>query len=220
MTVDSAPPPPNSPPNKPTVEPDIGTVNEPVHFKIKSTDSDDDELWYRIDWDYNGTNMAPNLFVPGGIDSYVVSGTGVPQGTLVVPFPENTWIGEGIYTIGVTATDSFGQISDVAVHNIDIQAASAPSSDISIGSDNHNVWSGEEVTITWSANNVISCNVAGPGVSVTYDPAPGNMANGSRTVVITADSTFTIECNPLDGSPPTGDSVTVRLKTIPNFEEI
>lgn len=67
-------------------------------------------------------------------------------------------------------------------------------------------------TITWSAQNVNSCQISGPGIS-------SNLLSGSSpTAPITDRSVYTIACTKTDGSAAAPQSVTVI--PIPLFEEL
>jgi hypothetical protein len=66
-------------------------------------------------------------------------------------------------------------------------------------------------TITWSAQNVSSCVVSGPGISSTA------LSGSAPTSPIRARSVYTIACTKTDGTAATPKSVTVN--PVPVFEE-
>lgn len=64
------------------------------------------------------------------------------------------------------------------------------------------VLAGNRSTITWTTANVVSCEVAGPGLSSTN-------LNGSRDVVVNSQVTFTITCQTLGSPVPKSATVNV-----------
>ncbi|MEK7114014.1 MAG: hypothetical protein AAB850_00485 [Patescibacteria group bacterium] len=83
---------------------------------------------------------------------------------------------------------------------------------VSITANPPRVYSGDPSTISWSATQVNSCAISGPGVSATG-------LTGSRTPTISAQSTYTITCQ-TNGAPliPLIDSVIVNI-IISDFTE-
>ena len=83
------------------------------------------------------------------------------------------------------------------------------------------VRSGTTSTISWSANNVTSCEVTDPSgaklASGNADNSNNFSKNSPYVATITAQSTFTIVCKTSSGGSDVTDSVTVNL--IPSFLE-
>lgn len=71
---------------------------------------------------------------------------------------------------------------------------------------------GDPVTILWTASDINSCSVSGPGIDRSYTTSP---VSDSAEVIIQEQSTYTIVCQL--GGTQVSDSVTVKL--IPSFDE-
>ncbi|MFA7302586.1 MAG: CARDB domain-containing protein, partial [Candidatus Paceibacterota bacterium] len=86
--------------------------------------------------------------------------------------------------------------------------------DIKIKAVPARVRKGTQSTITWSASNVETCSVTGPGLTGNLTNLPAPIAETSQTTTITSQSTYTISCN--GGT----ESKTVVVNILPIPEEI
>lgn len=89
----------------------------------------------------------------------------------------------------------------------------APPAAVQIDATPRIVNPGTPTELEWTATNVASCVITGPGGPWTGANSP---AGGQQTGNVTQTTTFTITCNDLDGGQES-DSVIVRLN--PNFQE-
>ncbi len=102
------------------------------------------------------------------------------------------------YTI-VCSNGGEGRITVVVLHPI-----------LALTANPTRVRSGNASTLTWSAQNVDTCSLAGPGVSAS------GTSGSQSTGPVTVESTYTLTCQNTAGSK--SQNVTVTLA--PSFEEI
>ena len=89
---------------------------------------------------------------------------------------------------------------------------------LSIDADPTAVRSGGNADVAWSANEVTSCSLSGPNVSVNETAVPPSTSLGGtvNTGALTEESTYTLSCDATDGSTPTA---TRTVHVIPKFNE-
>lgn len=81
--------------------------------------------------------------------------------------------------------------------------------DVTLSANPSRVHLGETTTISWSASQVNSCSISGPGLP------PTSGLSGTRNIVIAEQSTYTITCQ--TNSSPITKTIIVNL--IPSFQE-
>ncbi len=202
------------------------TIGEPETITMKSTDPDNDQIRYGIDWDGDGST---DQYVPSS--GYVSSGTtqtasriyaleGSKKVRVMAQDKEgniSSWAkvsftcaqpAEGVETsafLDLTPTDDNGNLVDnfaVPVANLDLRVV--PSL----------VKQGNTTKVTWSANNVKSCFVNGQN----GDSWSGLLSplGGTVSKPITGATTYTLSCIDLTGAP-LAKQATVNV--IPAFQE-
>ena len=177
----------NQPPNAPTISgPTSGETSQNNTFGFTATDPDNDQIYYEIDWDNNG---SVDVSTPGS--SYVSSGTTL-NGT-------RSWSGAGSYTFQVRTVDFDNARSPWTQHTITITQAAPPTATIE-ASVNNGSWSSSNVTIgaqddvriRWSSANASSCSAAsGSGFSASGTSGTDNSVNEPAAG---NNETFSVNC--------------------------
>lgn len=197
----------NQNPNPPTIGGNTssagGTNNT---FAISGTDPDNDQIFYEIDWDNNGTAEVSS---PGA--GYVNSGIGVQA--------DRSWLVAGSYTFQARTVDTANARSGWTQHTITITSSVPATASMEV-QVNGGAWTtadqtinpGDSVTIRWSSSNATVCTGTGPGLDT------GNSTNGTDGVNAPAPNsatTFTVNCSGPGGS--NSDSITITSRQSPNF---
>lgn len=126
---------------------------------------------------------------------------GAASGSVQVTVSANT-----TYTVVCGQTGTQSSVS-VSVLNSSLSLVAAPS----------RVQSGNTSTLTWSASNVTSCTLVGPGVSAQATAVSGTVSpRNTTTPGITGQSTYTLTCQTA-GNPV---STSVQVNVIPTEQEI
>ena len=103
--------------------------------------------------------------------------------------------------------------SGADIHRTTTVTVLEPTASISASSNRVNV--GDTITVSWNAENVESCSINGPGISLTSPAGTNGVVSGSQEVVITQQSTYIISCSP---GGTNAQSATI-VNIIPTFEE-
>jgi hypothetical protein len=214
----------NNPPSTPTlISGGQCVVGTPHTLSMVSSDPDNDNLKYGIDWDGSG---SVDQWIPGS--GFVASGsTQTASRTYAIP---------GSKTVKVLAQDTNGLSSGWATLSFncaDSATAALNENDTNVGDDAGGtaptsllpdldlrvipslVKSGNTTKVNWSATNVTSCTVSGEN----GDAWSGLLSalGGNISKPITGETTYTLSCLALDGATIT-KSATVRI--IPTFQEL
>jgi parallel beta-helix repeat protein len=156
----------NTPPNTPTIDgPTTGDVSTAYTYSFTTTDPDNNDVKYVIDWG-DGSAKTTSPFGASG-DSYTAS---------------HTWAASGIYSIKVYAEDIYGGISGTATYLVTIGAQTAPPVNGYLVDTNgdgipdswHNNNSGQTTKAEKLANGSYLIDVNGDGNwDYYYNPASG-----------------------------------------------
>jgi hypothetical protein len=197
---------------EPSVSAPVSTI---VPFTIRAIDPEDDNLYYVIDWDDNGSvdERLPD-------SGTVVSGT--PRAT------DYVWSTAGSYTFSVRAIDSAGLASPWVSHTILITDPVVPPPAppiLSLLLDRYLVRAGEVVTakITIMADYQIDCSVYGVAGSPQNFSHAGGVAPQEYTYEtnqLLATQVVESVCTPVvpGYSLPT-ETRSARVQVVPEFEE-
>jgi hypothetical protein len=175
-------------------------------FTITGADPDNDQIYYQIDWDNNGT---VDVNSPGS--GYLNSGTGVTA--------NRSWFAAGPYTFQARTVDIINAPSGWTQHTITITSSVPATASLEV-SVNGGGWTttdqtinpGDSVSVRWSSSNATSCSGSGSGLDT------GNSTSGTdgvNTPAPNSSDTFTVTCSGPGGS--SGDSVTITSRQAPNF---
>lgn len=197
----------NQAPNAPVISgPTSANGGDTNTFGIVATDPDNDQIFYEIDWDNNGTVEVSS---PGS--GYINSGTSININRM--------WFAAGTYTFQARAVDNVNAQSGWTQHTITI-TSSVPATASIEASVNGGAWTttdptvnpGDSVSIRWNSSNATSCSGSGSGFNT------GNATNGTdgvNTPAPNSSDTFTVNCTGPGGS--NSDSIIVTTRQAPNF---
>ncbi len=195
-------------------------VGQPHTINFISTDPDNDQVRYGVDWDADGS-----------IDQYVPSLGYVPSGT--AQNASRTYAVTGAKTVKVLAQDENGLTSNWATVSFDCAGSTTAGLNEADATDDGGgltlltpvpnldlrvipslVRSGNTTKVNWSATGVSSCTVAGQN----GDAWSGLLSaiGGNISKPITAETTYTLTCIDRSGGTLTKQA-TVRI--IPTFQE-
>jgi parallel beta-helix repeat protein len=156
----------NTPPNTPTINgPTTGDVSTAYTYSFTSTDPDNNNLQYVIDWG-DGSAKTTSPFGASG-DSYTAS---------------HTWAASGIYSIKVYAEDIYGGISGTATYLVTIGTPTTqPLNGYLVDTNGdgtpdswHNNNSGQTTSAQRQADGTYLIDVNGDGAwDYIYNPATG-----------------------------------------------
>ncbi len=199
--------PSNKPPLPPTITgPSSGSYNDTHVFNIVSTDPDNDQIRYGIDWD---NNNIVDQWLP--LTDLVNSGTSETM--------SKTWSNQCEY-LGCTGTqyfnaiavDSNGQASTWSTFSINLSDPNSPNTNISclLQSNKNSVTSGDSITLTWSSDNANTCSLSENGSQIS------TLLNGSMTRSNIIDTkSYTLTCNNPSSNPLScNSSVNVSINNL------
>jgi len=199
------------------------TLGTPHTITMTSTDPDNDQIRYGIDWNADG---SIDQFMPGS--GYVPSGT--------MQTASRTYSLAGSKTVKVLAQDSNGNSSGWATLSFtcaDSATAGLNENDNQNTNTNQNntsgptaavldlrvipslVKSGNTTKVNWSASNVSSCNVSAPNGDAWS--ALQSAIGGNISKPITGQTTYTLKCLDLQNQT---DTKTATVHILPTFQEI
>jgi archaellin len=164
----------NNPPTDPIITPSpaSGTTGISLPFTVVSTDPENDQLKYEIDWDNNGTTDA---FTP--TSGYVASGA--PQTTAKI------WTVPGVYTFKVRATDNRGASSGWTADRVTIINPINPCTETTWTPDPSGVCTGLIVSQTSNCSTLRNvpgtkiCNNPPTCKNETWSPDPSGVCANS-----------------------------------------
>jgi hypothetical protein len=198
----------NQPPSAPTITGGTSApTDESIPFNFTATDPDNDQIYYEIDWDNNGTVDANTP-----ASSYVNSGTTLSG--------NRSWPSTGTYTIQARTVDFDNTRSSWTDYSVTIVPGPPPVATLEVqvgtggwGTGNPPpVDTNDTVALRWVSSRAASCsgsnfstggNTSSTGLGVTT-PAPG----GSTT--------FTLTCTGSGGTDSKSITVSAGL---PNFNQ-
>ena len=196
----------NQTPNPPTITYVSGTkqTNQAITFNVQGSDPDNDNVFYEIDWDNNGTVDATTMTVP--------SNTAQPA--------THSWTSAGTQTFQARTVDLSGARSAWTQHSETI-TASPPTATLkySINGGAYTVGDvtvdpGDSISLQWSSTDTTSCSAtqgSGFAASGTTGTDPVNTPAPN-----TSDS-FKVTCTGPGGSATAMVNVTTRQK--PNLNQ-
>jgi hypothetical protein len=226
MTLSVVPAPENAEVHAPTT-PSLQSggacvVGQPHTITFVSTDPDNENLRYAIDWDADGSidQWVPQSgYVPSGnIQSAARTYSIAGEKTLKVMAQDESGLTSGWATLSFDCTDSVtagldtdGQIGSVGGAGPFLP----PSADLDIRAIPSLLRQGNTTLVNWSAEDVESCTVQGDnGDNWSGTKSP---VGGETSSPITGETTYTLSCLDADGTPHTKQA-TVRI--IPTFQEL
>jgi hypothetical protein len=160
----------NQPPNPPTIDgPTNGSQSTSYEFSFVTSDPDDDQIKYGVDWDNDNT-----------VDQWLPSSGLVDSG--ILQSSSKSWL-LGTHTFKALAQDSNGVLSDWSSHTIDINESSSGETSVSclvspspagIGQDvlfraRINGGNGESATYTWTNTSRNDFNYTGSQFTRSYN---------------------------------------------------
>jgi len=238
VVTDSPQDPDSHTPTTPSLTSGACTVGTPHSITMTSSDPDNDPIRYGIDWDADGSVdqfVPPSGYVPSGTSqsasrTYTIAGTKTvkvytqDQGGLSSPWttvsfscsqPATTQCADGVDNDGDGLMDQndpdCSSSSDLSEFS-SIPSASALPAGLPTANLRLTVPSliarGKTVQVTWSADNVASCN---PVIGTNGDSFPHltlgdtfySPVGGRTSSDITGRTTYTLSCIDLNGTPHT-----------------
>lgn len=185
-----APPPSNAAPSDPVVTgPATVQIGEPYNATVVSADSDGDDLYYEIDWDYDAIadqRLPSANFVSEGSDQTIT----------------RTWATAGIKAFKVRAVDELGNKSNWGTTSVDVLTdpatlnfAAAVNGGPFTASD-QNITDTDTLAFSWSSTNVTSCT----GTNFNTGGATSNSNLSVPTPSPGITQTYTLDCTATDGT--------------------
>lgn len=194
----------NQTPNAPTVAYVTGTreTGETLTFNIRGTDPDNDNIFYEIDWDNNGTVDATTMTVPSGNTQNA----------------NHSWSAAGTVTFRARTVDTAGAVSGWTTHSETITLPPPPTTtfEIRVNSD---AWrsskpapvdTNDTLQLRWDSTGATSCS----GTNFNTSGATSNNSTGVTTPSPGSSIVFTLSCTGAGGTDTKSITVTAGL---PNF---
>ena len=189
----------NHAPSAPAIVGADGYEGQSLSFSFSTVDQDGDNVTYDINWGDGTADTKTDL----------VSSSQPLQ-------LSHSWTGAGPKTIQAIVTDENGLSSPPTNKPININSVIGPAA--SINANPTNVpYPGGNVVISWSSDDSDSCHLMGGDIDELVAPNTSD----TRTVSVTAGTTFSISCNgewywSLIGGAPAVSQVTVSILPRPN----
>jgi hypothetical protein len=196
----------NSPPNPPTITgPTTGNPNVSYGFTVTATDSDNDQIYYQVDWNNDG--VSDQRLPSSGL---VNSGTGQSA--------NYSWATDGAKTFKARTVDSAGNLSATwTSHTITITTPAA-TADLKInGSDGPlSINQNTNATVSWSSTNAVSCSlygadlVSGGGAVAPTGSVVVSAQNSDNYVLVCGTASDSVSLTVVNNLPPTAD-INIRV---------
>jgi hypothetical protein len=172
----------NAVPNPPTISgPTTGGPNISYGFSFTATDSDNDQVYYQVDWNNDG--VSDQRLPSSGL---VNSGTGQSA--------NYSWATDGAKTFQARTVDSLGNVSATWTTHMITLAVPSATADLKINNSDGplSLNIGSSAVISWSSVNAASCAIYGadlPSGALIGQAASGsynisNVANSDNYVVV------------------------------------
>ena len=199
----------NRAPNAPAITgPTTGITGTTYAFSFTATDPDNDQIFYEIDWDNNGTVDATTP-----ASSYVNSGTTLNG--------NRSWSSANSYTFRARTVDFDNARSGWTSHTINLNpgaptvTAEANVNGGSWSTSDRTINPGDVVKIRWVGTDATSCSTNFGGGSST-DTRPSGV--DVTEPVYGSPSTYTVDCSNVTGS--NSDSITITMNGQPDLEPL
>ncbi len=197
----------NMAPSSPIITSDTTNYYKDVltNFTFTSTDPENDQIRYGIDWDMNG---SADIWLPETAPSVTYVNSGVSQ------TKNHSWSTTGAKTFQALAQDINGENSgwrtfDLSVVEQPVSPTASIDSDISVVEYNG------KAVLSWTSSNATSCNLSGGGISPVVI---GTSNLGYTTPSLPETTTFTLYC--VGNGGDITKTITIMVGEIkPIFEE-
>ena len=184
----------NQAPNRPTINQTAGNNENgsAQTFSFQATDPDDDQIYYEIDWNNDGS-----VDVATPASSYVNSGTALSG--------NRTWGSPGIYTFQARTVDFDNARSGWSQFSVTINQGPPPTVNLDVrvnggvwGNGNVTVGAEDDIDLRWSSSNAATCTASGSGFST--GGSTSGIDNSITTPSAGNSTTFSVNCDGAVGS--------------------
>ena len=179
-------------------------TNQPVTFRVKGTDADNDSIFYEIDWDNNGSTDATTQTVASGVTQDATRAF-TQNGT--VTFQVRTVDTTGAQSAWLSHQETITAIPPTATLALAINGGSFSQNDQTINP-------GDTISLQWNSQNADSCAGTGPG----FDTGAATQGTDAATTpAANTTTTFTASCSGPGGN--VSEDLVVTVRQLPNFSQ-